>query len=907
MNLDDADKRRDPNEPGRTAPNDEPARVPGVVQAHGALIAARRGDLVVTHVSALTSHLLRVSAEHLLARPLAEVLGAAATESVLLAAHEHRAAPANVLHFDHLAAVPLQTVAHVTDTHLVVEFEPAYEDAVDVYRQSHGVLQALQGARTLDELLTRAVREVRRHTGYDRVQVYRFDDEGHGEIVAEASAPPLSSHVGWRFPATDVPQDARRAHVEGGVHLVVDLDAPPSPIFAAAALAEGATLDLTRSVHRAVPPLRPALLRELGVVATLSVGIVRDGRLWGLLVGQHHAPYWLSLHHRAACDLIGRVLSMCVASKLEAEAFRRRLARQAHLDGVVTTLLGEPDVFAALERHGPDLLRLADADGVMARLDGRTLLVGAVPPASEAVKIASSVRSTRPDEVGSEGGALHAPLPSGADDGVTWFRRPDPRALQSTDVTVRSWQPWQEHVQGRARPWSVTDVHFAQEVRRVLTSTLLTHARERLSFLDSFDALTRLPNRRALRRRVDRLALDERTDAALLFLDLDRFKTVNDSLGHDVGDELLLRTAERLGEVIGERAFLARLGGDEFVVLIDRDARQTAPTIATSIVEAFRVPTRVAGRALYSTVSVGVAFSDASSAADLVRDADEAMTVAKRRGGDGFVIFEPRVHEEVVRRMDVEQELHQAVRDGTFVLHYQPIYHVASRRVASLEALVRWPHPRLGLVPPGEFIGLAEETGLIGRLGEWVLREAVRQGAAWHALGLAVSVAVNVSVQQLLSADFVDFVRATLTEHEVQARWLCVEVTESAIMSSEARASLAALSSAGVRVSIDDFGTGYSSLAYLRRLPVQEVKVDRFFVADIDRSREERSFFCALLKLARTAGLSVVAEGVERDAQWRELRDAECDFGQGFGLTRPQDAAAITTFLLGHCGGGESA
>jgi diguanylate cyclase (GGDEF)-like protein len=384
----------------------------------------------------------------------------------------------------------------------------------------------------------------------------------------------------------------------------------------------------------------------------------------------------------------------------------------------------------------------------------------------------------------------------------------------------------------------------------------------------------------------------------VLFIDIDRFKSVNDIAGHAAGDQLLIGVARRLREVLRPADTVARLGGDEFVVLCENlyDVQKEAVAIAERICETVAEPFSASGNELFTSASIGLAFvRPGDDPHVLVARADSAMYMAKQRGRSRWEIYHPDFDERTTRRAELINGLHRAVERDELVLHYQPVKDLGSGAVVAMEALVRWQHPTLGIVAPTEFIPLAEETGLIMEIGRWVLQEACTQCAAWRAEGYdSVDIAVNVSGRQLEDSDFAADVERVLAITGLPASALSMEVTESVIVTegSVGHEVLEDLQRVGVRLAIDDFGIGYSSLSYLAKLPVHSLKVDRTFIAGLGTA-QDGSIISAMVDLAHKLGLEVVAEGVETEVELQQLRDANCDEAQGFLLGRPAPLATL--------------
>jgi len=415
------------------------------------------------------------------------------------------------------------------------------------------------------------------------------------------------------------------------------------------------------------------------------------------------------------------------------------------------------------------------------------------------------------------------------------------------------------------------------------------------------DPLTQLPNRAQFLERLDRAIAESRHGVAVLFLDLDRFKLINDSQGHPMGDGVLEVVGERLRKVLREGDLLARFGGDEFTVLVRTDQRAQAELVADRLREALQRPFHLPdGTELYLSASIGIAFAEpGATAADVIRNADAAMYAAKEGGRGRHAIFDVGLRDRAIERVSLETQLRHALDREELLLHFQPVADLVRHRWSAVEALVRWRHPERGLVPPDQFIPLAEETGVIVRLGAQVLELAVAQAARWRSQGLAIPVAINVSILQLTDADFPTLVDEALQRHGVAPRSLFVEVTETSVMEhlDAAHTVLTSLHELGVPIGIDDFGTGYSSIARMRDLPVAAAKIDRAFTGALDAAPSAVALLRAITDLAHSLDLAVIAEGIESARALALVRDAGCEHAQGYFLARPASAEAVEPLL----------
>jgi len=460
------------------------------------------------------------------------------------------------------------------------------------------------------------------------------------------------------------------------------------------------------------------------------------------------------------------------------------------------------------------------------------------------------------------------------DGSVVWGR------LQSTPVFIP----------GRRDPYRLTYVEDITDSRR---------HRDLLEWQATHDDLTGLPNRRMFLAQSNR-RLQESRDDAMLVLDLDRFKVVNDSLGHSVGDQLLVVCADRIRLSLRPGDLLCRLGGDEFAILLTTPADMaTASAVADRLLALLREPAQIGDLEVFPSASIGIAIPQIEDTIDdLLRHADSAMYESKSAGRDRWTGFDASMRTAVLDRVRTETDLRLAIENGQLEVHYQPEVMLSSGAIVGAEALVRWRHPEFGLLTAGAFIEVAEESGIVVDLGRWVLGEATRQAAEWIEQGHDIIIRVNLSARQLtpgIVAEVDDALRAV----GLEAERLCLELTETAIMDDieESEAVLAQLHNLGVKLAIDDFGTGFSSLAYLKRLPVDILKIDQSFVSGVGVDSDDTAIVASVIALAGTLGLEVVAEGIENPTHQRELLQLGCERGQGFHLARPAPAGDIQILL----------
>ena len=439
---------------------------------------------------------------------------------------------------------------------------------------------------------------------------------------------------------------------------------------------------------------------------------------------------------------------------------------------------------------------------------------------------------------------------------------------------------------------------------RDLTERL--HAQEQLHHLTYYSPLTGLPNRALFMDRLNQLLARGRWRnrvIALLFINLDRFKVVNDTLGHDIGDHALKIMPKRLNACIREGDTVSHLGGDQFAIILqDMDSPDDVPLIAQNILDAIAAPAKLGSEAFVLTASIGIAVypHDGESAHNLMKCADAALYQAKELGGNSFQFFTADIHQNALESLSLASSLHGALERGEFQLHYQPQYSAAARQIVGMEALLRWVHPEQGMLPPGKFIPILEETGMIVAVGEWVLRSACAQMKLWQTSGFApVRMAVNLSARQLNSTGLVATVARVLEDTGLDPKYLELEITETMLMHDIELtiATLEALAKMGVAIAIDDYGTGYSSLAYLKRLRVDVLKIDQSFVRGIGVDLDDEAIVASTISMAHRLGLTVIAEGVETETQLEFLRLNACNQVQGYLFSRPIPAGDIQAFL----------
>jgi diguanylate cyclase (GGDEF)-like protein len=434
--------------------------------------------------------------------------------------------------------------------------------------------------------------------------------------------------------------------------------------------------------------------------------------------------------------------------------------------------------------------------------------------------------------------------------------------------------------------------------RNLLKKITINH--EKLEHMAFFDELTDLPNRAMFHKNLAekmKEAKEQNNHIAIMFIDLDRFKMINDAMGHSIGDLFLKNVAKRMVQLLGHQGAIYRFGGDEFCALIEKADQRKAIMIALKLISGFVKPFDLENREYYTTPSIGISFypNDGEDGDSLIKHADMAMYKAKGLGGNNYQLYTNALISECRNKMEMENALRKALINQEFVLHYQPKVNLHRGELVGLEALIRWKHPKWEYVSPLQFISIAEETGLIIPIGAWVLKEAVQQLKKWHNEGFStLSMAVNISPRQLQDQDFIKMVKKVLKDNQLDPQYLLIEITESMMNNiQESISILTELKQIGVKISIDDFGTGYSSLSYLKYLPIDEIKIDKSFVDDIPKNRRDVAIVKTIIDLSHHLQVNITGEGIETEQQYRTLSEHHCHVGQGYFFSKPLPAADV--------------
>ena len=805
--------------------------------------------------------------------------------------------------------------------------------------------------RRLADVVTRRFRDL---SGYDRVMMYRFDCDWNGEVIGESRADHLgSSYLGLCFPSSDIPRQARQLFKRNRVRPVVDARAAAVPLVPPLHPKTGKPFDLSECSVRAVSPVHLEYMANMGVGASLTLALIVRGALWGLLACHHaSAPYRLTPGRSSACRLFADSVSGTLARIVErTEAGKIEQIRQ-HLRGFRAALLQAPkqegfDRF--LTQQAQTLLTMMDCDGMVYRQGGRDYPFGRVPAPpllSELRKRLSAHRAAigldtfcthytagfwpdlAPDITAEAAGALLF-QPRGCDlellllrgarqTELTWggdpYKRVSPGPEGDRLHPRRSFALWTETVRDRALPWPREAAMAARELAMGLneidwlfewheSEAELAAARAETEHHALHDALTDLPNRRYLQRRLQEAARSGAAQpSALIHIDLDGFKQVNDTLGHSAGDALLVEVARRIKRALRGGDFPARIGGDEFLILAAPDTHPwELDAMGDRLVQALSRPITLETGDCQVGASVGIALNGPGIGADeLFYQADLALYESKRNGRGRVTLFTAALQRRQEEKQRLGEDIRDGIRSGRFQIWYQPQFDATSLALCGVEALLRWNHPQRGIMAPGEFLTMAEDLDLVATLDQIGMEAALADLAMLEAAGCSVpKLSLNISARRLEDPAFLEAVRALGDRRKI----IAFELLESIYLDEIApgmEANLRGLRDMNIRIEVDDFGTGRTSIVSLVSLRPDRLKIDRQLIEPVVRSDLARRLVASIVEIGASLGIGITAEGVETREHAEVLRALGCTVLQGFHFAHPMPAADLQAFLLGY-------
>lgn len=803
----------------------------------------------------------------------------------------------------------------------------------------------LRKAGTLETFYQECVQELQVISGYDHVMLYRFLPDWSGEVVAEQAAPGLNAKfLGMRFPPGDIPPQARALYESNTLRVLADVEALPDTLVPPL-LPSGQALDLGHSLLRGMSQSHLVYLRNMGVRATLTISLLRDGKLWGLLACHHHQPRVprgeVREVLRSSCELIASLMTMQIDHLERIEKSARNAAFTNVLSALGNGLMRGDGFVDSVTALAQDLCKAFGAQEFGLRLGDMGFISGQGPESARTARMLDCVDSlcatVRPSRVPGvqvlraerDGPLTELPTATSAlvvhlatePPGLCFFTRAD--TVQSvrwagapdrvTAITTagqvrlearRSFALQEEDVWSSAPPWDEADMDALVRLGALLADAYRNQVnrelQKQLHWRAHHDHLTGLLNRSVVEVELPRRLAPPGARVALYLIDLDHFKRINDTLGHAAGDEVLREIGTRFAAISRGDNVVARLGGDEFLLFcsLDESAVVGHDTMAQRLHDVMVPVFGANGKAFSLSVSVGVAYSPQHGldASTLMRHADMALYEAKGRGRACTAYFDMSLENSAEDAVELESQLRHAIGQDQLRLHYQPKVNLQMQKVVGFEALVRWQHPSRGLLGPAYFIPMAERCQLINPVGRWVINEAMAQLARWAAQGqVARTVAVNVSFVQIVTGSLLRDIRECAAQHQVDLSLLELELTETVVMGNTQQTVdvLRELDKLGVKVSLDDFGTGYSSLAYVQQLPLDALKIDRSFVMRLEKDPQSQVVTSGIVGLAQGLKLAVIAEGVETHAQWRWLVQQGCEFAQGYLFSHPVPVAEL--------------
>lgn len=806
--------------------------------------------------------------------------------------------------------------------------EHGFADRVSYLRGLSQTDTAERGAA----LLMEAVADI---TDFDRVMLYKFRPDWHGEVIAERLKPGIQGYLGLRFPASDLPANARRLYLLNWQRVIADVHAATVALISAP---DCPALDLSFSQFRAVHPVHIQYLKNIGVEASFSVSIIVGGKLWGLVACHHLAPKSLSLFARQRCEEVSRTATLHMTDMESFRLEQSRAALREQFAEVLGALRAQRGDKRALVPQLGQIAKMYRANGIVAHLDNQNFHSGNIPDDISLNALKNSLETYNKSEIAVRhsvspllagypalvrfaSGSLYMPL-SGEDyllllrceqvENVRWAGRPLSQAdggEELLQLTPRaSFLSWTETVKGSAEAWDEVEIESAAQARELLIEHL---DRLQLEDLALRDPLTGLANRAMFNKGLHeaiRLALNVDTQVAVFMLDLDRFKAVNDTLGHAAGDELLIQVGTRLQALMRSGDLVARLGGDEFgIVAYGLQKPEEADLTAARIITEICRPFQIQQHNVEIGVSIGVSMCPlhASERDELLEGADLALYRAKDSGRNTFKSFTIDMLSESEQRQSVRQSILDAMQNGAMSLVYQPIVDSRTRALQSFESFARWAHPERGQISARDFLPVIEQCQLLPQFAHWGIRQVVQQCGSWLRSALPpVSVSLNIASRQFLSLDLVGLCSTISQELNMSLEWLRFDLDETALQADFLRVSakIAALSSLGVLVNIDHFGQGLVQLSRLGEVKINKYKLAGKFFEPTKGSAQNDALIAIVHQVGKVLRVPVIACQIDSEARESKAIEAGMEYLQGYRISRelsPEDAAQ---WLRRRCG-----
>lgn len=931
----------------------EPIHIPSRIQPHGALLVVSADLSQVRQVSSNIEEMLHVAPGTALDGSLSALIGDANAQKILdlpVRGDLQPSIPTLLQLGGEEKTQDLVAEVHRVHGDWVIELEPSDEAERQHFASVFvSVRNALWDADAELELTTYCglvADQVRIITGFDRVMIYQFDQYWNGEVIAESRTSRLPSLLGNHFPSSDIPAQARDLYSRNLFRALADTEAIPADLVPPTHPVTGEVLDMSYATLRSMSPVHIEYLRNMGARASMSISLITSGKLWGLIACHHSEPRRVSFDVRGLALFIGTTASLKLTN-LESSARSNFLARVQEILVSVTRQLGKSaNIGEAVEIAAPEFLAILRSTGGVVAIDGQFHTFGEVPSADQLAALIDWLKVDCDTEVfhtecliehypeaaafpESAAGLMAVRMDSEFNNFTLWFRgevvhtiswagEPN-KSLVEGDNGIRiepraSFAQWIEEQHGRSIPWSPVEAESAQALSLMLTEVLTQTALKshtastasRLKYLADHDHLTGLPNRRLLTEKLNAAVTNaqvKKRDLAVLFIDLDHFKTINDQLGHLNGDLYLQEMARRLRENLRHYDILARWGGDEFVVIIEgvRNPEPTDETIAR-LNKQLALPMTLDGYDVIPSASIGVARypSDGTSGVRLMQAADQAMYRAKKSKPKALALIPHGRDTPSDCSIDLAEQLRRAVAEHELVLHYQPQFRTECGSLAGLEALLRWNHPIQGLIAPPASLPDAKGSEVMRTIADWVLQSVCARMAEWEpTMPSSAVIAINVG-----SAEFdMDLaVRAAdcASAAGISTKNIAFEMTEETLeRRPDAVPVLQRCADTGIKLTVDDFGTGYMSLGQLRELPISSFKIDQQFVDGALGDERDAAIIRSVVAMCNSLGIESAAQGVSCREQLDFLRSEHVDVVQGPHLGEPMPEGLIPDFLAG--------
>lgn len=898
------------------------------IQSHGGLIAIDAHSQVVSACSENIERFLGKSPTDLLGQPAVTVFG------------KHWGVLARTVtqpgrHQTGELADPngriMTVVGHRQGDYLLLEIEPVAPSIPAWWNHAAraSFLDALTAAKTVDQCVELLVETISKSCGLDRVMCYRFLPGWHGEVIRESCRPGVDGFLGLRFPASDVPANVRQLYTLNWQRMIADVDASNVPLQYWTE--QDNALDMTYSVLRAVHPVHIQYLRNMGVQASLSLSLVVNGKLWGLVACHHLAPLALNIHDRLALEEIAKLVSLHLKNLiglLEQERQSKLREKLSQVRGSLQSMTDNPKSGLALNLG--TLRDLFRAHGVWLHFEGEEHYAGLTPEAQSLAPLRDwldllpreqishfhqlpEALARHPAIARNASGAMYIPLsPS---DYLVLMRQEvvhvvnwagQPASLDENDsrsLTPRhSFSTWAQEVRNSAESWDDSEIQCADVLRKELIDYI---AFARLEQVALRDPLTNLANRLQFEKSLQhemRSAFSRDSQFAVHMIDLDKFKPVNDTHGHAAGDALLKAVSQRLMQLVRTQDTVARLGGDEFAVIQSGvTGKEAASNMADRIVREVAKPYDILGHKVEIGTSVGVALfpADSSDERELLEHADLALYAVKKAGRNAFSLFVPTMREGAERQLDADALL-TAIEKGQLELHYQPIIDARNGDLRGLESFIRWQHPEKGLLTAEQFMVQAELLHLTPEIGQWVLNTVFEQYKAWRAMGLTtVPITVNISSPQFTSLDLLGQILSMARQFDVGWEWLRLDIKEEAVLKdvNQAIRKLNNLRDNGIAAQLDNFGRGFVSLGFMTQLPFLGIKFDASALPLHEDANVSVAVLSVVKGVARVLNAKLTVTRVESEATAQWMRDQGVDLLQGYAIASPASASQATKWL----------